>query len=219
VTAPPSTLTALPSSSSLLLFPPRASWSSSSRSASRWTRPPPPPETAIDNLDRPCDRLVEHHGNPDHQRRDGDFRRRSPRRAHGREGLAKGARRAPRRPPPNGRPLGGGREPPRRRGHEADPRLLARDRTASAPADRRVRERGAHQSLELGIDPPPEIPFVPTPAHQKAIDDAIREAAEELEIEPRKLRPVASRLFGALARSGVPVEAAAGMAFARAKKE
>ena len=71
----------------------------------------------------------------------------------------------------------------------------------------------------LGIDPLPEVRFVPTPAHQKAIDDAIREAAEDLEIEPRTLRPVASRLFAALAKSGIPANAAAGMAVARAKKE
>jgi transcriptional regulator with XRE-family HTH domain len=71
----------------------------------------------------------------------------------------------------------------------------------------------------LGIDPPPTVPFVPTPAHQKAIDDAIREAAEELEIDPRKLRPVAGRLFAALAESGIPADVAAGMAVARAKKE
>ncbi len=62
--------------------------------------------------------------------------------------------------------------------------------------------------------PPSPGPLPPAPfsaAAQKVVDDAIREAAEDLGLVARDLRPVASRLFDARARAGVTPEAAARM--------
>jgi hypothetical protein len=49
-------------------------------------------------------------------------------------------------------------------------------------------------------------------------DDAVREAAEELAVDPRTLRPILSRLFAALVRYEIPARAAAEMVVARMKR-
>ena len=56
------------------------------------------------------------------------------------------------------------------------------------------------------------------PNAQKVVDDAVREAAEELSLDPRVLRPVVSRLYEAIAQGGVPPDAAARLAVAPRKK-
>jgi hypothetical protein len=43
------------------------------------------------------------------------------------------------------------------------------------------------------------------------LDDAVREAAEDLAVEPRVLRPVLSALFRALVEYEIPPDAAAEM--------
>jgi transcriptional regulator with XRE-family HTH domain len=69
----------------------------------------------------------------------------------------------------------------------------------------------------LGIEARPAAPWVPTPAHAKIVDDAIRQAAEDLGIQARALRPAVSKLLGALARGGIPAGAAAELALAGIK--
>jgi hypothetical protein len=61
-------------------------------------------------------------------------------------------------------------------------------------------------------------PSTPSPATTKVLDDAVREAAEELSIDVKTLRPVASRLFEALATYEIPPAAAAQMVLRPAKK-
>jgi hypothetical protein len=68
---------------------------------------------------------------------------------------------------------------------------------------------------QLGLEPPPPPDFTPSPATQKVLDDAVREAAEELAVDPRALRPVLSRVFAALVRYEIPVGAAVEMVVAR----
>ena len=70
----------------------------------------------------------------------------------------------------------------------------------------------------LGLAPVPSTPFTPSPATTKVLDDAVREAAEELSIDVKTLRPVASRLFEALATYEIPPAAAAQMVLKPAKK-
>jgi hypothetical protein len=55
-------------------------------------------------------------------------------------------------------------------------------------------------------------------AAQKTVDDAVREAAEELGIAPGTLRPVVARLLEAIAQGDVSAQVAAEMAVTRAKK-
>jgi transcriptional regulator with XRE-family HTH domain len=77
---------------------------------------------------------------------------------------------------------------------------------------------------QLGIDPPPHAapaapppaPVAPSPAARKAIDDAVREAAEDLGVDPRTLRPVLRRLLEAIAATGVGTEDAARLVVRRA---
>jgi transcriptional regulator with XRE-family HTH domain len=83
-------------------------------------------------------------------------------------------------------------------------------------------------SIGLGAPPPPAAnPAVPPPAPapppipagaQAIVDDAVREAAEELDLAPKALRPVLSRMLDRLARAGVPVDAAARMVLGVPKK-
>jgi hypothetical protein len=54
---------------------------------------------------------------------------------------------------------------------------------------------------------------------QTLLDDAVREAAEDLDVSPRVLRPVLSRLLDRAARAGVPVDAAARMVLGVPKKD
>jgi hypothetical protein len=65
------------------------------------------------------------------------------------------------------------------------------------------------------VAPPP--PVARPPNLQMIVDDAIREAAEALDLPPRALRPVLGRVLERLADGGVPVAAAARMALAAAK--
>ena len=72
----------------------------------------------------------------------------------------------------------------------------------------------ADDLVSLGLEsPPPKRPAAPLNA-QKVIDDAVREAAEELSLEPKVLRRVASRLYQAIAEGNVPADAAARLAVA-----
>ncbi len=73
---------------------------------------------------------------------------------------------------------------------------------------------GIHE--EPAPAPAPVILF--SPSAQKAIDDAIREAAEDLGVHARELRPVASRFLDALARAGVSAEVGARMAIGIPKR-
>lgn len=66
--------------------------------------------------------------------------------------------------------------------------------------------------------PPPAPPPVPADA-QRIVDDAIREAAEALDVTPRTLRPIVSQLLDALARGAVPVDAGARLAVAGGPKK
>ncbi len=54
---------------------------------------------------------------------------------------------------------------------------------------------------------------------QKVGDDAVREAAEALDVAPRVLRPVARRLFQAIANGSVPTDVAARLAAGARGKE
>jgi hypothetical protein len=49
------------------------------------------------------------------------------------------------------------------------------------------------------------------PSAQRAIDDAVRELAEELDVAASAIRPGLSRFLGSLAEAAVPVDAAARM--------
>jgi hypothetical protein len=49
------------------------------------------------------------------------------------------------------------------------------------------------------------------PTAQRAIDDAVRELAEELDVAASVIRPGLSRFLGSLAEAAVPVDAAARM--------
>lgn len=71
---------------------------------------------------------------------------------------------------------------------------------------------------QLGLAPPPPPDFTPSPATQKVLDDAVREAAEDLAVDPRALRPVLSRVFAALVHYEIPVGAAAEMVVARRRE-
>jgi transcriptional regulator with XRE-family HTH domain len=87
------------------------------------------------------------------------------------------------------------------------------------------------ESIGMGLPPPP--PPSP-PAHaaaaspatappmaanaQATIDDAVREAAEEMDVSPKVLRPALSRMLDRLARTGVPIDAAARMVLGVPKK-
>jgi hypothetical protein len=64
---------------------------------------------------------------------------------------------------------------------------------------------------QLGLGPPPPPEFVPTAAAQKVLDDAVREAAEELAVDPRALRPVLRRLFATMTECEIPAHAAVEM--------
>jgi hypothetical protein len=68
---------------------------------------------------------------------------------------------------------------------------------------------------QLGLEAPPAPVFTPSPATQKVLDDVVREAAEELSVDPRALRPVLSRVFAELVRYEIPVGAAVGMVVRR----
>jgi transcriptional regulator with XRE-family HTH domain len=59
------------------------------------------------------------------------------------------------------------------------------------------------------LAPPP--PSTLSPLAQAMVDDAVREAAEDLEVAPQKLRPALSRMLDRIARAGVPIEAATRM--------
>lgn len=63
---------------------------------------------------------------------------------------------------------------------------------------------------------PPAPPLPPTA--QTTVDDAVREAAEEIDVSPKALRPVLSRMLDRLAKSGVPMDAAARMVLGVPKK-
>ncbi len=80
--------------------------------------------------------------------------------------------------------------------------------------------------------PPPPAPVPPPVAvasappakvmdanAQTVVDDAVREAAEDLELSPRVLRPVLSRFLDRVARASVPMDAAARMVLGVPKKE
>jgi transcriptional regulator with XRE-family HTH domain len=73
--------------------------------------------------------------------------------------------------------------------------------------------------------PPPAAAAPPLPARvmlenaQTVVDDAVREAAEDLDVTPRALRPILSRLIDRAARAGVPLDAAARMVLGVPKKE
>ncbi len=112
---------------------------------------------------------------------------------------------------------------------------------ALAEAPREVLARLAAASdvtLEsLGLVPPPPAPppppvatttpvAPPVPAAPKldasaqtVVDDALREAGEEIDVSPRVLRPALSRMLDRMARAGVPMDAAARMVLGVPKKE
>jgi transcriptional regulator with XRE-family HTH domain len=66
--------------------------------------------------------------------------------------------------------------------------------------------------------PPPAPPPVIPATAQAMVDDALREAAEEIDVAPRALRPALSRMLDRLARGGVPMDAAARMVLGVPKK-
>jgi hypothetical protein len=67
----------------------------------------------------------------------------------------------------------------------------------------------ADDLVSLGLESPPAKRPVAPPNAQKVVDDAVREAAEELSLDPKVLRPVVSRLYQAIAEGNVPADAAA----------
>ena len=83
----------------------------------------------------------------------------------------------------------------------------------------------------LPLPPPPVASPPPPPAApastakvmdanaQTVVDDALREAAEDLDVAPRALRPVLSRLLDRIGRAGVPMDAAARMVLGVPKRE
>jgi hypothetical protein len=79
----------------------------------------------------------------------------------------------------------------------------------------------------IGLGPPPPAAVAPPPvavapaipaAAQATVDDALREAAEEIEVAPKLLRPALSRMLDRLARGGVPMDAASRMVLGVPKK-
>ncbi len=64
---------------------------------------------------------------------------------------------------------------------------------------------------------PAVVAAIPASA-QATVDDALREAAEEIEVSPKVLRPALSRMLDRLARGGVPMDAAARMVLGVPKK-
>jgi DNA-binding XRE family transcriptional regulator len=64
---------------------------------------------------------------------------------------------------------------------------------------------------------PPVPPVIPATA-QATVDDALREAAEEIDVAPKVLRPALSRMLDRLARAGLPLDAAARMVLGVPKK-
>jgi transcriptional regulator with XRE-family HTH domain len=118
---------------------------------------------------------------------------------------------------------------------ESDPGLLKRGKVvkalyATGRTPRHLLEALAEQASvtlwQLGLELPPGTkPVAPVSAYvesaaaQKVVDDAVRAAAEDLAIDPRALRPVASRLFEAIAQGEIPAEAAAKMALGRASSK
>ena len=95
-----------------------------------------------------------------------------------------------------------------------------------------ARESGVDlASIGMGLPPPARpaappaaaAPLPPAPAAipataQSMVDDALREAAEEVEVSPKVLRPALSRMLDRLARGGVPIDAAARMVLGVPKK-
>jgi transcriptional regulator with XRE-family HTH domain len=83
----------------------------------------------------------------------------------------------------------------------------------------------------LGLAPPSPVatttlvttPPAPAPkldaSAQTLVDDALREAGEEIDVSPRVLRPALSRMLDRMARAGVPMDAAARMVLGVPKKE
>ena len=68
--------------------------------------------------------------------------------------------------------------------------------------------------------PAPWLAPAPVPASAQAtVDNAVREAAEEIDIAPKVLRPALSRLLDQLAKGGVPMDAAARMVLGVPKRE
>jgi hypothetical protein len=67
----------------------------------------------------------------------------------------------------------------------------------------------------LGYQAPPAPEFTPSAATRKVLDDAVREAAEELAVDPRVLRPALSKLLRALVQYEIPPGAAAEMVVER----
>jgi DNA-binding XRE family transcriptional regulator len=97
--------------------------------------------------------------------------------------------------------------------------LFFEERGAPRPLLEELAKAAYIHLLSLGIGPFPKVAFKPSAASQKVVDDAVREAAEDLGLEPRALRPVVSRLLEAIAQGGIPADAAAKMAVAREKKD
>jgi DNA-binding XRE family transcriptional regulator len=103
---------------------------------------------------------------------------------------------------------------------------------ALADAPRALLDELADESgvdlLAIGMGPPPPavpaaVPLVPVPSAitattQTMVDDALREAAEEIEVSPKVLRPALSRMLDRLARGGVPIDAASRMVLGVPKK-
>jgi transcriptional regulator with XRE-family HTH domain len=115
---------------------------------------------------------------------------------------------------------------------------------AEAPHDVLARLAAASdvtlESLGMAPPPPPPPPPSPPPATttpplvaaappapapkleasvQTVVDDALREAGEEIDVSPRLLRPALSRMLDRIARAGVPIDAAARMVLGVPKKD
>jgi hypothetical protein len=70
----------------------------------------------------------------------------------------------------------------------------------------------------LGYGTPPVPVFTPSAATRKVLDDAVREAAEELGIATGVLRPALSKLLRALVEYEIPPGAAAEMVVERSRR-
>jgi transcriptional regulator with XRE-family HTH domain len=99
----------------------------------------------------------------------------------------------------------------------------------SAPRDllEDLAEESNVELASIGLAPPapavaagsPASPSSPIPATaQTLVDDALREAAEEMNVLPVLARPALSRMLDRLARGGVPIDAAARMVLGVPKK-
>ncbi len=108
-------------------------------------------------------------------------------------------------------------------------RLLQILRDAPRPLLESLAAESEVDLVSIGLTPPaPPPPPVPAvaPAQPAAIpasaqamvDDALREAAEEIDVTPKLLRPAMSRMLDRLARGGVPIDAAARMVLGVPKK-